>query len=277
MAPADDGEPGRSASETRNRILFALPAIAFCILIVDTGGLAFALGVFALGCIALREFYGLVRGVRPVDLAGFIGLLALVLAALYGEPKHILLALVAAFPLTFALVLARPWRERAAWAIAATLFGILWIGLPLAHAVLLRELDHGSALLIDVLIATFVGDTFAYFAGRAIGSRPLAPRISPSKSVEGLVAGVVGGTFAFWLFAVLYQDFFDGLHALIIGLSVALVSPLGDLFQSLIKRDLEVKDTGRFFGAHGGVLDRLDAALWTVVVGYYVAVAVGFG
>jgi phosphatidate cytidylyltransferase len=277
MAPADEGEPGRSASETRNRILFALPAIAFCILIVDTGGLAFALGVFALGCIALREFYGLVRGVRPVDLAGFIGLLALVLAALYGEPKHILLALAAAFPLTFALVLARPWRERAAWAIAATLFGILWIGLPLAHAVLLRELDHGSALLIDVLIATFVGDTFAYFAGRAIGSRPLAPRISPSKSVEGLVAGVVGGTFAFWLFAVLYQDFFDGLHALIIGLSVALVSPLGDLFQSLIKRDLEVKDTGRFFGAHGGVLDRLDAALWTVVVGYYVAVAVGFG
>jgi phosphatidate cytidylyltransferase len=277
MAPADDGRSGRSIGETRNRILFAIPAIAFCILIVDTGGLAFALGVFALGCIAIREFYGLVRGVRPVDLAGFLALLALVLTALYGDPEHLLLLLALAFPLTFALVLARPWRERAAWAIAATLFGIVWIGLPLAHAVLLRKLDHGSALLIDVLIATFVGDSVAYFAGRAFGSRPLAPRISPSKSVEGLVAGVIGGTFAFWLFAVLYQDFFDGVDALIIGLSVAVAAPLGDLFQSLIKRDLEVKDTGTFFGAHGGVLDRLDAALWTVVVGYYVAGAVGFG
>ena len=82
------------------------------------------------------------------------------------------------------------------------------------------------------------------------------------------MGGVVGGTLAFWC-AGLYQDWLTGWHALLIGFLVAITAPLGDLFESLIKRDLEVKDTGRLFGAHGGVLDRLDAVLFTIVVGYY--------
>jgi phosphatidate cytidylyltransferase len=108
------------------------------------------------------------------------------------------------------------------------------------------------------------------------GRRPLAPLISPNKTVEGLVAGVVGATAAFW-FAGLYQDWLTGEDALVIGLLVALAAPVGDLFESLVKRDLAVKDTGGFFGAHGGVLDRLDAVLFTVVVGYYAALALGYG
>jgi phosphatidate cytidylyltransferase len=91
--------------------------------------------------------------------------------------------------------------------------------------------------------------------------------------VEGLIAGFLAGTAAFW-FAGLYQDWLSGLDALAIGACVAAAAPLGDLVESMIKRDLAVKDSGRFFGEHGGVLDRLDAALFTVVVGYYVANAV---
>ena len=143
---------------------------------------------------------------------------------------------------------------------------------------LLRELppnSHGLGLVIDVLVGTFIGDTSAYFVGRAFGRTPLAPLISPNKTVAGLVGGVVGGTLAFW-FAGLYQDWLSGVDAILIGLSVALVAPIGDLFESAIKRDLQVKDTGRFFGAHGGVLDRLDAVFFTVVVGYYAAVALGY-
>ena len=99
--------------------------------------------------------------------------------------------------------------------------------------------------------------------------------MSPNKTLEGLVAGVIGGTLAFWLFAVAYQhEWFKGPDALLIGLVVALVGPIGDLFESAIKRDLDVKDTGRFFGAHGGVLDRVDAVLFTLVAGYYMAQAV---
>jgi phosphatidate cytidylyltransferase len=91
-----------------------------------------------------------------------------------------------------------------------------------------------------------------------------------------MIAGILGGTAAFW-FAGLYQDWLTGPDALLIGFLVALTAPVGDLFESLIKRDLEVKDTGRVFGPHGGVLDRLDAALFTIVVGYYASVALGYG
>jgi phosphatidate cytidylyltransferase len=134
----------------------------------------------------------------------------------------------------------------------------------------------GTGLLIDVLVGTFVGDTFAYFGGRWYGRARITPLISPNKTLEGLVAGIVGGTLAFW-FAGLYQDWLTGADALLIGFLVALAAPVGDLFESLIKRDLEVKDTGRLFGPHGGVLDRLDAVFFTVVVGYYAAVGLGYG
>ena len=115
-------------------------------------------------------------------------------------------------------------------------------------------------VVIAVLVGTFIGDTAAYLGGRYFGMRKLAPRISPNKTVEGLVFGVLGATLAVWC-AGLYQDWLTGWHALLIGFLVSLAAPLGDLFESMIKRDLEVKDTSRFFGAHGGVLDRLDAVL----------------
>jgi phosphatidate cytidylyltransferase len=235
----------------------------------------FALGLIALGVLAQAELYTLMERVRPANLAGFLALAGLVLAALYGNASQVLLVLVCAVPVTFFLALLRPRRENVSWAIAVTILGIVWIGLPVAHAVFLRELPHGGGLVLDVLIGTFIGDTAAYFGGRAWGRRPMAPQISPNKTLEGLIAGIVGGTLAFWLFAIAYQhEWFRGPDALLIGFCVALVAPIGDLFESLVKRDLEVKDTGRFFGAHGGVLDRLDAVLFTIVAGYYVSRAV---
>jgi phosphatidate cytidylyltransferase len=255
------------------RVLVAIPAIVVAVLAIAAGGPWFALAAVALGIVALHELYTLMGSVRPIKLAGFLTLIALAATALYGRPGQLVLVLAASFPLTFLLALARPRREDVSWAIAATMFGVLWIGLAVTHAVLLRELPHGGALLIDVLVGTFVGDTCAYAAGRAWGTRPLAPLISPNKTLEGLLAGLVGGTFAFWAFAFAYQhEWFPGTDALLIGLMVALAAPVGDLFESLIKRDLEAKDSGRFFGPHGGVLDRLDAVFFTVVVGYYASV-----
>ena len=235
-----------------------------------------ALGLILLGVVALQELYSLMRRARPVDLGGYLAVAAVVLLASYGERDDVLIALVAAFPVIFILALTRASLDNLAWGIAATLLGVAWIGLPLAHTVFLRELAHGDGLLIDVLVGTFIGDSAAYLGGRLYGRRQLAPDISPNKTLEGLAAGIVGGTFAFW-FAGLYQDWFAGLDALVIGFLVAITAPVGDLFESALKRDLEVKDTGRFFGPHGGVLDRLDAAFFTVVVGYYAAVAFGYG
>ena len=278
-------ERTRRRSDLAPRILIAIPAIVYAIFIVVQGGAVFALGIYVLGVIALGELYTLMGRVRPPALAGFITLAALLAVALYGEPRHVVLVLVAAFPLTFLLALVRPGRANVSWAIAATMFGVLWVGLAMVHAIWLRELvieqdgetiATGMGLVFDVLIATFLGDTFAYFVGRAYGRTQIAPLISPNKTLEGLVGGVVGGTLAFWC-AGLYQDWLTGWHALLIGFLVAIAAPIGDLFESLIKRDLEVKDTGKAFGAHGGVLDRLDAVFFTIVVGYYAAVGLGYG
>ena len=262
------------SSDLGARVLAAIPAIIFAGFIVGYGGLVFALGISALGVIALAELYKLMGRVRPANLAGFIGVVGLTLAALYGDHFHIVLVLVSCVPLTFLFTLARPRRIHASWATAVVLFGTLWVGMALAHAVLLRELPHGGSLVLAVLIGTFIGDTAAYFGGRAFGRIPLAPSLSPNKTFEGLACGVIGGTLAFWLFAVGYHDWIDGPDALVIGGAVALAAPLGDLFESMVKRDLDVKDTGRVFGAHGGALDRLDAVFFTVVTAYYVSVAV---
>ncbi len=153
--------------------------------------------------------------------------------------------------------------------VAVTMLGLTWVGLGFAHAVLARGLPHGDGIVIDVLVGTFIGDTGAYFGGRLLGTRPLAPSISPSKTVEGLVCGFVVGVLAVW-FAGLYQDWLKGWEALVLGAAVCAAAPLGDLFESYLKRDVGVKDTGRLFGAHGGALDRLDAVLFTAVAGFYV-------
>jgi phosphatidate cytidylyltransferase len=283
--PPPAAPPRRGRSDLPARVAIAVPAGLFAIFIVWRGEEIFALGLVVLGVIALGELYTLMGRVRPPALAGFLSLVALIAAALYGEPRHVVMVLVAAIPLTFFLSLMRPRRENVSWAIAVTLFGALWIGLAMVHAIWLRDLQitegdqeivTGMGLLYDVLIATFVGDTFAYFAGRSYGRTKITPLISPNKTLEGLAGGVVGGTATFWLCG-LYQDWLTGWDALLIGFLVSLAAPVGDLFESMIKRDLEVKDTSRFFGAHGGVLDRLDAVFFTVVVGYYAAVALGYG
>jgi phosphatidate cytidylyltransferase len=264
----------RGGSDTGARLLAAIPAIAFAVFIVSQGGLVFAIGLILLGIVAMGELFHMMERVRPAALAGFLALVGMCLAALYGDQYQILLVLSASVPVTFVLSLLRPRREHISWAMAVVFLGILWIALPVAHAVLLRELPHGGGLVLDVLIGTFLNDTCAYFAGRAWGTRPIAPRISPNKTLEGLLGGIVGGTLFFWLFAISYQhDWFKGPDALLVGFCVALVAPLGDLFESALKRDLDVKDAGRFFGAHGGVLDRVDAALFALVASYYVWLA----
>jgi phosphatidate cytidylyltransferase len=260
-------------SDLGARVFAAVPAIAFAVFIVVEGGTVFAIGVALVGVMACAELFRMMRRPGPPVVAGYLVVIALVFAARFGDREQVLLIFAISVPVVFFITLLRRELENASWAMAVVFLGIMWIGLAVAHAMLLRELPHGGALVLDTLIGTFVADTGAYFAGRAWGRRRLSPRLSPNKTVEGLIGGIVLGTFAFW-FAGTYQDWLNGIDALIIGAAVALAAPVGDLFESLIKRDNKVKDTGRVFGAHGGVLDRIDAVLFTVVTAYYVALAV---
>lgn len=257
------------------RILFAVPAVAFAALIIYEGGWIFAIGIGLLAVIAVHELSTMLERARPVRLAAMIGVLAMVAAGTAGHERQVLLALAASVPLTFALALAMPQRERITASISVTFLAIVWIGLGVSCAAMLRALDHGGALVLTVLIGTFLGDTAAYIGGRALGRRKLAPRISPNKTVEGLAIGAAFCTLVIWYWSRTYGgDWISGTDALLLGLAVAIAAPAGDLFESLIKRDMGAKDTGSLFGPHGGVLDRVDAALFALVAGYFVWLAV---
>jgi phosphatidate cytidylyltransferase len=273
MATARDARGGSRSGrggggDLGGRILVAIPALAFAGVIVGFGHWVFAAGLFVLGAICLHELFAMFAFTNPSRLAGLIGLAGLLVAAEAGGRTTVLLAFVMSVPLVFLLCVAQA-RHSGAPGVSVTLLGLTWIGLALAHAVMLRDLPHGDKIVIVVLVGTFVGDTGAYLGGRMFGTRRLAPRISPNKTVEGLGFGLLFAVGAVW-FSGLYADWLSGVHALILGAAVAVAAPLGDLFESYLKRDAGTKDTGRLFGPHGGALDRLDATLFTAVVGFYV-------
>jgi phosphatidate cytidylyltransferase len=266
----EGGGGGSGGSELTARLIVAVPAIAYAIAIIALGEYWFALGILPLAIIALGELFDLYPDAEPVRLAGFLGVTALILAAYLGDGFHVLLTFVAFFAVLFAITLVQ--QRAGTLGMALTIFGVAWIGLALAHGVLLRELPHGGGIIVDILVGTFVGDSGAYIGGRWFGRRKLAPSVSPNKTLEGLLIGMFTALLATWL-AGTYQDWLSGTDALLLGLGVALAAPAGDLFESFVKRDAGTKDSGRLFGAHGGALDRLDAVFFTAVAGYYIWLA----
>jgi phosphatidate cytidylyltransferase len=263
---------GSTRSDLLTRIAVAIPAAIMVVVFIDLGGVVFALFMIAVGWACLHELYRLLARWRPVAIVGFASCAGMVLAARFGGLRDVLEVLVATLPVLFLFVIARG-RGHSTVAIAGTLLGVYWIGLAVTHAVLLRQLPHGDGVVIDVLLGTFVGDTGAYIGGRLFGRRALAPTISPNKTVEGLFIGALAAIVAVFV-AANFQTWLTQGDALLLGVAVAVLAPLGDLFESVIKRDAGAKDAGHVFGPHGGVLDRADAALFTVVAGYYVWIAV---
>lgn len=146
--------------------------------------------------------------------------------------------------------------------------GLLYAAWLPAHAILLRNEVDGKGWLFIAIFATFAVDIAAYFGGRAFGRRKLAPAISPGKTIEGAVFGFIGGILAAWLISIPF-DFLPVGEALVAGAVIGVVSQVGDLAESMIKRSVGVKDTGVIIPGHGGILDRLDSLVFTVPVIYY--------
>ena len=169
-------------------------------------------------------------------------------------------------------------RPSATASFGLTLLGVVWIGGGIGFLLLVRKIpEDGFWAVMAVLFTVFVADTAAFFVGRAIGRHKLAPVISPGKTWEGFVAGVLAGMTT--AFLVLYQDrktFLSIPEMLGLGAAVALAAVAGDLFESAVKRDLGVKDSGRLLGGHGGMLDRLDALLWAGPAAFFVILAFGY-
>ena len=164
-------------------------------------------------------------------------------------------------------------RQNAVAAFATTLLGVVWIGGGLAYLMLVRDIpDNGRLLVFTVLLTVFADDTAAFFVGRTIGRHRLAPAISPGKSWEGLVGGTVAGV-AVTFFALYEQDVVSTGDSLLLGLAIVAAATLGDLFESAVKRDLGVKDSGRLLAGHGGMLDRVDSLLWAGPAAYFTLLA----
>jgi phosphatidate cytidylyltransferase len=256
-----------------SRVIVAALLLPLILLVIWAGGW-WVFGLAALAAVlGLHEFYEMTRGLRPVVLAGYAGTLAALVGAEWG-PEWALAGFLSTFGFAFVfkgLAGAQPTML----SIAATVLGGAWIGLGIAHMILIREIpEHGALAAFTVLLAVFAADTAAYVAGRLIGRHKLAPRTSPGKTWEGLAAGTIAAVLVPF-FALYEEGFLDVTQSLVLGGAIAVAAPMGDLFESALKRDAGLKDTGRLLLGHGGMLDRLDALLFTAVVSYYLLVAFG--
>ena len=149
--------------------------------------------------------------------------------------------------------------------------GFLYVSLMLAHLPLLHRLPEGRDWVFLVLLVVMAGDTCAYFCGINFGRHPLYPAISPKKSIEGAVGGLLGSLAGAFLARAWFLEIMTAGDAVLLGIGLGAVGQLGDLFESMLKRSFGVKDSGTIVPGHGGILDRLDSLLFVFPLAYYYA------
>ena len=267
------GSGGGGGSEVASRVITGAVAFAVVLVAAMIGPGAFVFLVAAVLVLAVAEFYQAVRtaGHHPATLLGVVSTAALVGAVYWQAFEGFQLVLFLFLVFTFLWYLAGVVRGRPVMNIAVTILGFLYVGVLGSFAALLLKfpLDHGIGLLLGAVIATAAYDIGAFFAGSWAGRTPLAPDISPGKTVEGLV-GACFVTLAACLIVVGNIEPWNTGRAFLLALVAMVAAPLGDLCESMLKRDLNVKDMGTLLPGHGGILDRIDALLFVVPATYYV-------
>ena len=256
-----------------SRVLITVIGVPIVLGIVYLGGWwVFGLVLFA-ALVALHELYVMARGLRPLVLAGYAGALATLLGAHLGGAEWMAGGFMLTLVLAFLLYGVAETRQTATVTMSTTVLGVAWIAVGLAHLLLLRDLpEHGRLAIFTVLLAVFADDTAAYLVGRLLGRHKLAPSLSPGKTWEGFLAGTAAAI-AVAFFALYDQNFLSIPESIALGAAIALAGAAGDLFESALKRDLQVKDSGQLLGGHGGMLDRIDSLLFASVAAFYVVLA----
>jgi len=269
----------------KKRVVTALWGIPLLTAIIWFGEPWFTILIAIWGVLAVFEFYRLVAVSKapPLTYFGLIWTLLFILSRnsdlLCILKPHFDLNLLTPLLLTSAVLLSLIWlllrvQEKAFTGWAWTITGILYMGWLLSYLVAIRGLDEGRNWVFFTLFTTFASDTAAFFVGRALGRYKLAPHISPGKTWEGAIGGVIGAIIASLLF-ILPTPLslpFDWAQAIILGLLVSIFGQLGDLAESLFKRNMGAKDSSRLIPGHGGFLDRVDSIVFAGVVVYYYAV-----
>lgn len=255
----------------KQRVITALLGIPLLVAGIWFGGPWFTIFVAIWGVMAVFEFYRLVAAskVPPLAYFGLIWTLLFILSPHfdYGVITPPLLASAVILPLIWLLL--RPQKETAFASWAWTIAGILYVGWLLSYLVALRGLDAGRDWVFFVLFTNFGSDTAAFFVGRAWGKHHLAPSISPGKTWEGAVASVFGAIVVSLGLVALFSLPLSYGQAILLGLLVSIFGQLGDLVESLFKRNMGVKESGKLMPGHGGFLDRMDSVVFAGVVVYY--------
>ena len=274
-----------------SRVISALVLLPVIIILVWWSAWSVAAVVVVATVIGLLELYGAfgIGGYRPRSGLGLGIALALVLStALQPRVSISLLPLVLTGAIVASLIveLLRPNHEAALPSWALTLAGALYVGWLFCHFILLRQLDTplnpsplaplriapGAAWVYLILAVTFLQDTAAYFVGRRLGRHKLAPLLSPKKTWEGAFGGLAGAISGSLLCVWLLGLPIDLGAGILIGVVGGIVGPLGDLAESLIKRQVGLKDIGSIIPGHGGILDRADSLLFTAPTLYYLII-----
>jgi phosphatidate cytidylyltransferase len=251
------------------RLATAAAGIPLLLLLAWAGGLWLTALVVTVALLGIQELYGL-GGVDRQWTQRLPGLALAAFLVLAGRELGVWAVLLVVAGLLVLLV-AHRWTSASARSWLLTLAGPLYLGGALSHALLLRELDQGAAWLLLAVLTTFAVDTKAYFTGRALGRHRMAPRISPGKTWEGAVGGLVGGIGTAMVLVWVFDLPLELALAPLLGLGVAVVAQAGDLFESAIKRAAGAKEAGHLLPGHGGILDRLDSVVLALVLVYHVA------
>lgn len=270
----------------RKRIFSALAGLPILGFLVWYGGLPFLIFCTGVIIVSLFEFYDMLRskGIRTLRITGVIFAIVLCLCAYWGRTEYMNASLTFILILFLSLqLLAREPRASVA-NLSNTLLGLLYIGWLFSYLIVLRKLPMGKECLFALLLITWIGDSGAYIIGTKWGRHKLIPRISPKKSIEGAGGGLVCSLLAAllirWLFITpLASRWFNPLdlsitHYVVLGLLLGTVGQVGDLAESLLKRDAKVKDSSRIIPGHGGLLDVIDSLLFTAPVMYYYTIYV---
>jgi len=229
----------------------------------------FTVLVAILGLLAAFEFYRMVAVSKVSSLTyfGLVWTLLFILSPHFDYDFIIPLLLTSAIVLSLVWLIVRPQKEGAFSSWAWTIAGILYVGWLLSYLVALR-LDAGRNWVFFALFTTFGSDTAAFFVGRALGRHCLAARISPNKTWEGAIAGVFGAIIVSLVLVTLLSLPLGYGQAVLLGLLVSVFGQFGDLVESLLKRNMGVKESGKLMPGHGGVLDRMDSVVFAGIVVY---------
>jgi phosphatidate cytidylyltransferase len=263
-------------SNTISRLLIAAAGIPIVLGAIWLGGWwLFALLAVA-ATIALHEFWLLAKPLAPLAPAGYVGGLLALAGAQLGGIEWMIGGALTSFALAFVLKGISAARQAPTTSISATVMAAIWVGCGLSFMLLIRDLPvHGRLAAFTVVLGVWAGDTLAYAGGRLLGRHRMAPSTSPGKTWEGFAFGTAATLFV--VFVALYKAHFLTIgESLVLGGVIAIAAPVGDLFESMLKRDAGVKDAGALLGGHGGMLDRLDAILFAAPAAYFCILAFGY-